>query len=39
MRVVGGQPAEPLPGPAPRVDTLVSAYREELAPFWPVLRR
>jgi acetoin utilization deacetylase AcuC-like enzyme len=38
MRVLGGQPAEPLAGPAPRVDALVSAYREALAPFWPALR-
>ena len=39
MRVVGGTAPERLTAPAPRVDTLVSAYREELAPFWPALRR
>jgi acetoin utilization deacetylase AcuC-like enzyme len=38
MRVVGGTAPEGLTAPAPRVDTLVSAYRETLVPFWPALR-
>jgi acetoin utilization deacetylase AcuC-like enzyme len=38
MRVVGGRAPDRLDGAAPRLDVLVSAYREELARFWPALR-
>jgi acetoin utilization deacetylase AcuC-like enzyme len=39
MRVLRGTAAERLVERAPRVDALASAYRETLAPFWPVVAR
>jgi len=38
MRVLLGRGKDRLEGRAPRLDALASAYREVLAPFWPVLR-
>jgi acetoin utilization deacetylase AcuC-like enzyme len=39
MRILLGRGGERLDGQSPRLDALESAYREVLAPFWPVLRR
>jgi acetoin utilization deacetylase AcuC-like enzyme len=39
MRVLLGRGGERLAGKSDRFDTLASAYRETLAPFWPVLKR
>jgi acetoin utilization deacetylase AcuC-like enzyme len=36
-RALLGEPAEPLPWPAGRLDPLLDAYRRQLAPFWPSL--
>jgi acetoin utilization deacetylase AcuC-like enzyme len=37
-RVMLGQPGDRLAGRSPRLDPLVSAYREVFAPFWPSVR-
>jgi acetoin utilization deacetylase AcuC-like enzyme len=39
VRVLLGRGGERLAGRSPRFDPLASAYRETLAPLWPVLRR